>query len=96
MTDEELKTAMRSIAKLTGLNLTEERIEKRHHDIQTPTRGPRAAFEIRTTSGSRTTDDLSARERRTGQQSIRINEQYRLCFQWTDEGAMLVEIVDYH
>lgn len=33
---------------------------------------------------------------RHGQHSIRINEQYRLCFQWTDEGAERVEIADYH
>lgn len=31
-----------------------------------------------------------------GQYSIRVNEQYRICFQWTDKGAELVEIVDYH
>ncbi|MDY7095501.1 MAG: type II toxin-antitoxin system RelE/ParE family toxin [Acidobacteriota bacterium] len=33
---------------------------------------------------------------RSGQYSIRINEQFRLCFQWTDEGPSHVEIVDYH
>lgn len=33
---------------------------------------------------------------RSGQHSIRINEQYRVCFVWTDEGAEQVEIVDYH
>jgi len=33
---------------------------------------------------------------RTGQHSIRINGQYRLCFQWTEEGPSEVEIVDYH
>jgi toxin HigB-1 len=33
---------------------------------------------------------------RQGQHSIRINEQYRICFIWTDEGAEQVEIVDYH
>jgi proteic killer suppression protein len=32
---------------------------------------------------------------RAGQYSIRINEQYRLCFRW-DNGAHDVEIVDYH
>lgn len=34
--------------------------------------------------------------RRKGQHSIRINEQWRLCFIWTPEGAADVEIVDYH
>ena len=32
---------------------------------------------------------------RLGQHSIRINEKYRICFVWTDEGAERVEIVDY-
>lgn len=32
---------------------------------------------------------------RTGQHSIRINDQFRLCFQWTDTGVEDVEIVDY-
>lgn len=33
---------------------------------------------------------------RAGQHSIRINDQYRICFAWTDGGADAVEIVDYH
>ncbi len=33
---------------------------------------------------------------RRGQHSIRINDQYRLCFVWTDAGPERVEIVDYH
>lgn len=33
---------------------------------------------------------------RSGQHSIRINEQYRVCFRWTELGADDVEIVDYH
>jgi toxin HigB-1 len=33
---------------------------------------------------------------RTGQHSIRINDQFRIYFQWTDAGAIDVEIVDYH
>ena len=33
---------------------------------------------------------------RAGQHSIRINDQYRVCFRWADEGADDVEIVDYH
>jgi len=33
---------------------------------------------------------------REGQFSIRVNEQYRLCFRWTKAGAEDVEIVDYH
>lgn len=33
---------------------------------------------------------------RKGQFSIRINEQYRGCFEWTSSGPNNVEIVDYH
>jgi len=33
---------------------------------------------------------------REGQYSIRINEQFRICFVWTAEGARNVEVVDYH
>ncbi|OIQ97701.1 toxin HigB-1 [mine drainage metagenome] len=33
---------------------------------------------------------------REGQHSIRINDQWRICFVWTDNGPGAVEIVDYH
>ncbi len=33
---------------------------------------------------------------RAGQYSIRINDQWRVCFRWTDVGAMEIAIVDYH
>ncbi|MEH3109515.1 MAG: type II toxin-antitoxin system RelE/ParE family toxin [Agrobacterium cavarae] len=33
---------------------------------------------------------------RAGQHSIRINDQWRICFVWKDGGAENVEIVDYH
>jgi toxin HigB-1 len=33
---------------------------------------------------------------RAGQHSIRINDQYRICFVWSEAGAKGVEIVDYH
>lgn len=33
---------------------------------------------------------------RRGQHSIRINDQWRICFVWRDDGAHGVEIVDYH
>ena len=31
-----------------------------------------------------------------GQYSIRINDQWRICFEWTDDGPINVEITDYH
>ena len=33
---------------------------------------------------------------RKGQHSIRINDQWRVCFVWREDGAYQVEIVDYH
>lgn len=33
---------------------------------------------------------------RQGQHSIRINDQYRVCFRWTEQGAADMEITDYH
>jgi proteic killer suppression protein len=54
---------------------------------------------------STTLDDLkippanrleALRGNRKGQHSIRINEQWRICFRWKDDNAYDVEIVDYH
>jgi toxin HigB-1 len=33
---------------------------------------------------------------RNGSHSIRINDQWRICFRWTSDGPQEVEIVDYH
>jgi proteic killer suppression protein len=33
---------------------------------------------------------------RLGQHSTRVNDQFRICFHWTDAGPIDVEIVDYH
>ena len=33
---------------------------------------------------------------RKGQHSIRVNDQFRICFLWKEDGAHDVEIVDYH
>ena len=33
---------------------------------------------------------------RSGQNSIRVNDQWRICFRWEDGDAYYVEIVDYH
>jgi toxin HigB-1 len=38
----------------------------------------------------------SMKGKRKGQHSIRINEQWRICFVWTSEEPIDVEIVDYH
>ena len=36
------------------------------------------------------------RGNRSGQHSIRVNDQWRICFRWQDGDAFEVEIVDYH
>ena len=33
---------------------------------------------------------------RAGQYSIRVNDQWRICFIWTGKGATEIEVVDYH
>ena len=33
---------------------------------------------------------------REGEHSIRVNDQWRICFRWSDDGPCEVEIVDYH
>jgi len=33
---------------------------------------------------------------REGQHSMRVNEQYRICFEWKDGNALNAELVDYH
>lgn len=49
--------------------------------------------ELRIPPGNRL-EELSGS--RIGQYSIRINDQYRICFNWTENGPDYVEIVDYH
>lgn len=38
----------------------------------------------------------SLRGDRSGQHSIQINDQFRICFEWTELGPRNVEVVDYH
>jgi proteic killer suppression protein len=46
---------------------------------------------------ARPSNRLEALKRdRTGEHSIRINDQYRICFRWHEGNAYDVEIVDYH
>ena len=53
----------------------------------------RELLDLRTPPGNR----LEAlKGDRAGQYSIRINDQWRVCFRWQDEDAHDVEIVDYH
>lgn len=52
-----------------------------------------ALDELKIPPGNRL-EQLSAN--RKGQHSIRINDQFRLCFTWTDTGPDKVEITNYH
>lgn len=70
------------------------------HDIQ-----ERALRKLRQLDASNTLEDLKnppgnnlefLKGDRLGQMSIRINQQWRLCFVWKNDGIYDVEIVDYH
>lgn len=52
-----------------------------------------ALTDLRVPPGNRLESLAGDREE---QHSIRINDQYRICFVWTDAGPEQVEIVDYH
>jgi proteic killer suppression protein len=64
-----------------------------------------ARRKLRMLNNARRLDDLrippanrleALKGERKGQYSIRINEQWRLCFRWTEAGPAEIEIVDYH
>ena len=70
------------------------------HDIQTVARR-----KLRMLNNARQLDDLrippanrlgALKGDRRGQHSIRINDQWRICFRWNDGDASQVEVVDYH
>lgn len=51
--------------------------------------------DLRVPPGNRL-EKLTAKDGREGQHSIRVNDQYRICFKWSSGGADHVELVDYH
>jgi len=64
-----------------------------------------ALRKLRMLNNARVLDDLrippnnqleALKGSRQGQHSIRINDQWRICFVWTEGGSTHVEIVDYH
>ena len=70
------------------------------HDIQSVARR-----KLRMVNNARQLEDLrvppanrleALKGGRRGQHSIRINDQWRICFRWNDGDASKVEIVDYH
>jgi toxin HigB-1 len=77
-----------------------ERSRKLPYDIQ-----DRALIRLRMLHQAKALDDLrnppsnrlhALKDDRTGQHSISINKQWRICFVWRDGGADGVEITDYH
>ncbi|MCD6151031.1 MAG: type II toxin-antitoxin system RelE/ParE family toxin [Deltaproteobacteria bacterium] len=69
-----------NIAKVTRRKLRQLEIANRLEDLKVP---PGNHLEV-------------LKGNRSGQYSIRINDQWRVCFRWTEGGADGVEIVDYH
>ena len=83
--------------------------ERLWHRERVPSIDPRihstALRKLRQVGSAETLDDLRLppgnrleplKGVRAGQYSIRINDQWRICFVWTDAGPEEVEIVDYH
>jgi toxin HigB-1 len=77
-----------------------ERSRRLPYDIQAG-----ALRKLRLINAAQRVDDLrvppgnrleALRGDRAGQWSIRINDQWRICFRWTEGGADDVEIIDYH
>ncbi|MDD2459878.1 MAG: type II toxin-antitoxin system RelE/ParE family toxin [Kiritimatiellia bacterium] len=83
-----------------------ERIFRREYSRRLPTDIQKTAFrKLRMLNRSSSIDDLrvppgnrleALSGNRKGQHSIRINDQWRICFVWRNGGAYDVEIVDYH
>jgi len=83
-----------------------EKIFNRNYSKKLPVDIQRTAFrKLRMIDRSTTLNDLRIPPanrlemlsgRRKGQYSIRINDQWRICFKWVDNNALKVEIVDYH
>jgi proteic killer suppression protein len=77
-----------------------QRSRRLPHDIQAPARR-----KLRMLNNAQSTEDLrippanrleALKGNRRGQYSIRVNDQWRVCFIWRDGDAHDVEIVDYH
>jgi proteic killer suppression protein len=83
-----------------------EKIFNRYHSQKFPNDIQRAAFrKMRMLNRAQNINDLRVppanrleklKGNRTGQYSIRINDQWRICFEWHNQDAFKVQIVDYH
>ena len=70
--------------------------KKLHHKAQIKLARLGAATSMRDLKEIRGNRLESLKGKRKGQFSIRINNQYRICFTWKDDNAFAVEIIDYH
>jgi len=91
---------IRSFAAKDTQALFEDRLVARFRAIERPARRKilylhraRTLGDLRVPPGNRL-EDLTGDRR--GQHSIRINDQWRICFRWESGDAYEVEIVDYH
>ena len=83
-----------------------EKIFHREYSKKLPRNIQKVAFrKLRMINRSRTLNDLKIPPanrlkmlsgKRKGQYSIRINDQWRICFRWIENNALEVEITDYH
>jgi len=83
-----------------------QKIFRRQYSRKLPSDIQKAAFrKLRMINRSYTLSDLKVPPanrlemlagRRKGQYSIRINDQWRICFRWIDNNAFDIEITDYH
>ena len=91
---------IRSFADKATRLLFEDRLVPAWSNIERPARrklllldAARSLADLRVPPGNR----LEAlRGDREGRHSIRINDQWRICFRWSEDGPHDVEIVDYH
>jgi proteic killer suppression protein len=84
--------------KETG-KLLERRFSRRFRAVERPARVRLELLDAATSLADLSLPGLhlkALRGDRRGQHSIRINNQYRICFEWRDGDAYNVEIVDYH
>lgn len=91
---------IRSFRDAEAKKLFNDEFSKKHQAIERTARKRLAALDaaeslddLRAIPGNRLEALTGDRE---GQHSVRVNDQYRICFVWTDAGPEDVEIVDYH
>jgi proteic killer suppression protein len=90
----------------TFKNKETEKIFRRNYSKKYPSDIHRIAFrKLRMINRAQNINDLRAppanrlekmKGNRSGQYSVRINDQWRICFEWYDNDAFKVDIVDYH